>query len=547
MAEVVDGMERTVGEALGALKIFKNVVLVGPPGTGKTYARDRIAAAWRAQTGREVVTAGTMKDKDGNERPFPYSITLHPSTTYEEFVEGLRYDDAEELQRFVLRPGFVRLVVEEALNDPDRDYLILIDELNRANVPKVFGDLLLTVEASKRAQWNGAQWVDGTPVTLPYSGLSFEIPSNVYLLGTMNSSDRSIAPLDAALRRRFAFVSVEPLAGDQLLRALASEYDVDDATAGMIWGPSVGALDTINDVLAKCLGPDSRLGHSYVFVDPSTLEDELETGAFGEVFWMTTAGRMDTGTQLQFPAMAWSNAFLPRVGFPDPQQIPTTQGPAGEVETRFRGRTYTPAITRNSANNTIRLSKNGDGESPLPMSELTDHIALFRPLSGPDRTMELATVPPARADALWEASGPGQRPKDGEARTWGVVPSQPKLRDRLWRVWRYAILPQLIETVTQGFAPGLLIAGTRRADWFTEASFEQAARTKLEAALAKFDEFLAQGLGLIIVEEGRGMTRGLAVIDTALESEAIQPAPDASEELEGAEAEVPVHPPAAEA
>lgn len=518
-------MDRTVDEALSALQIFKNVVLVGPPGTGKTFARDRIAEAWAGHTGRQVVTTGTTKDKYGNDRPFPYSITLHPSTTYEEFVEGLRYDDTKGIERFVLQPGFVRLVVEAAWKDQDRDYLILIDELNRANVPKVFGDLLLTVEASKRAAWDGNQWSGGTPVTLPYSGLSFEIPGNVYLLGTMNSSDRSIAPLDAALRRRFAFVSVEPLAGDTLLAALASEYQMDEPTAHMIWAPSVDALDTINGVLAKCLGPDSRLGHSYLFVDPAMLVGELETGAFGEVFWMTTSGRMETGSQLQFPAQAWNEAFLPGVGFSQREQIPTTQGTAGEVATSFRGRTYKPAITRNSANKIIRLSKNGEGDTALPIAELTDRIAIFRPVNATDRAMELVAVPVTRADTLWAASRLGQRSKEDDP-TWGVIPSQPKQRDRLWRVWRYAVLPQLIETMTQAYAAGLLVSGTRRAEWLTEASFAPGVRDQLEAELAQFDVFLTQHLGLVIVEQGRGMTRGLAVVDVGLEAATVPPEPE---------------------
>lgn len=546
MAEAVEGMDRTVDEALGALQIFKNVVLVGPPGTGKTYARDRIAAAWQGHTGRQVVTSGSTKDKYGNDRPFPYSITLHPSTTYEEFVEGLRYDDTKGVERFVLQPGFVRLVVDAAWKDPDRDYLILIDELNRANVPKVFGDLLLTVEASKRSVWNGSQWAGGTPVTLPYSGLSFEIPSNVYLLGTMNSSDRSIAPLDAALRRRFAFVSVEPLAGESLLAALTTEYDVDDPTAQMIWAPSVDALDTINDVLAKCLGPDSRLGHSYLFVEPSAFEAELETGTFGEVFWMTTGGRMETGSQLQFPAMAWTSGFLPSVGFSDPQLVPSAQGQDGEVATRYRGRTYRPAITRNSANNTIRLSKNGEDDSALPIADLTGHIALFRPVSATERVMELVAVPFSRAGALWAASRPGQRSKEGDP-SWGVIPSQAKQRDRLWRVWRYAILPQLSETVTQAYAAGLLVPGTRRAEWLTEASFEQSARDQLEAALIQFDAFLTQHLGLVIVEEGRGMTRGLAVIDVALEATPVPSEPTIASGDEDAPDEDSAEPESAEA
>lgn len=530
-------MDRTVVEALGALQMFKNVVLVGPPGTGKTYARDRIAKAWANRTGREVVTAGSTKDKHGNDRPFPYSITLHPSTTYEEFVEGLRYDDTKGVERFVLRPGFFRLVVDAARNDPDRDHLILIDELNRANVPKVFGDLLLTVEASKRAIWNGKQWVGGTSVTLPYSGLSFDVPSNVYLLGTMNSSDRSIAPLDAALRRRFAFVSVEPLAGESLLGALATEYGVDSGTAQMVWAQSIDALDTINDVLARCLGPDSRLGHSYLFVDPGTLEGEIETGAFGEVFWMTTGGRMETGSQLQFPAMAWTNGFLPSVGFPDPHQVPSAQGTDGEVVTRYRGRAYRPAVTRNSANNTIRLSKNGEGASALPIGQLMGHIALFRPVSATERVMELVAVPLSHADALWAASRPEQRSKEGDP-SWGVIPAQARARDRLWRVWRYAILPQLIDTVTQAYAPGLIVSGTRRAEWLTEASFEHDVRDHLEVAMIKFDAFLAQHLGLVIVEEGRGMTRGLAVIDLAQEitETPLAPGDASSEDVTPAEA-----------
>ena len=112
---------------------------------------------------------------------------------------------------FHLRDGFIRRVVDRAEKDPGRDYLILLDELNRSNVPKVLGDLILTMERTKRSKWNATsnQWEGGTSVTLPYSQTTFRMPSNIYILATMNTSDRSIAPLDVALRRRFAFVRMD--------------------------------------------------------------------------------------------------------------------------------------------------------------------------------------------------------------------------------------------------------------------------------------------------------------------------------------------------
>ena len=138
------------------------------------------------------------------------------------------------------------------------DYLLLLDEVNRANVPKVLGDLLLTLEPSKRQKWNGTGWRGGVAVTLPYSARQFEVPDNIYVLGTMNTSDRSIAPLDAALRRRFAFVRVLPL-GDQdldlALRSVRGDAIVDLAQ------DSVQMLGLLNTrVLNPVLGPDGKLG-----------------------------------------------------------------------------------------------------------------------------------------------------------------------------------------------------------------------------------------------------------------------------------------------
>ncbi|MGC5076629.1 McrB family protein [Agrococcus sp. DT81.2] len=498
-----DENDMVAAEATEALLLFKNVVLEGPPGTGKTYCRDRIAEAWQGRTGREVVTAGTVSI-GGAVRAFPYSITLHPSTTYEEFVEGLRYDDSPDVERFVLRPGFMRLIVDHAKADPNRDYLVLVDELNRANVPKVFGDLLLTVEASKRSQYRSGNWEGGTPVVLPYSGTSFDMPSNVYLLGTMNSSDRSIAPLDAALRRRFAFVRVNPLSGDLLQAAIAAEFKTDAEAAETIWGASVRALDALNAVLVACLGPDSRLGHSYLFVDPRELVDSLDTDDFGSTFWTVGTGRASTGTQFQFPAEAWKSALLPELGFADLRDVPTSQNAASELAATFKGVTYRPAVTRNAS--MVRLSQNGSAGTALPVRQLEDGVAVFRPIA--NKHVVVSVRPLDQAAAMWQASDPALRSAGAE---WGVIRGREKPRDLLWRVWRYGIIPQLVETTTQAYALDLLIGDAKRSKWLADAAFVAEERARLEADWATLDNFFANDLGLRIVEDGRGLTRGVSV------------------------------------
>ena len=141
-----------------------------------------------------------------------WAVTFHPSTSYEEFVEGIRYnpepaypgDPRSKPRGFELRPGVFRDWIDAARSDPDKDFLVLIDEVNRANVSKVLGDLLLGLEASKRLRHDLACvrtdgvhedcWSGGATTQLPYSNKLLGVPDNLYVLGTMNSSDRSIAP-----------------------------------------------------------------------------------------------------------------------------------------------------------------------------------------------------------------------------------------------------------------------------------------------------------------------------------------------------------------
>lgn len=267
------------------LRQNKNVILEGVPGTGKTFAIERLAREWEARTGRPLMLF------DGD---VPYrSLVMHPSTTYEDFVEGLRpgiESTGPQSERFFDEPvastgsfgiadGFFLSVCAKAVAAPDHDVLVLLDELNRCNVPSVLGDLLLVLEGSRRASFKAvdpeaaraSDWVTTVPARLPYSGRTFFVPDNVYVIATANTTDRSVAPLDAALRRRFAFYRLEPSmpATQDLTRELTGtrlELITDASTI----------LTNLNlRALGPCLGPDAMLGHSYVYA----LAQELANAA----------------------------------------------------------------------------------------------------------------------------------------------------------------------------------------------------------------------------------------------------------------------------
>jgi MoxR-like ATPase len=250
----------------------KNVVLEGVPGTGKSFAIEGLAKRWHVRTGRDLITF--------NGTPYT-AVVMHPSSSYEDFIEGLRpralgsgeaawFDEAVESGgEFVVEDGFFLRVCAVAARNPDRDVLVLIDEMNRCNVPSVLGDLLLTIEASRRAKYadNGrdaasaVDWHTAVPVRLPYSGRTFFVPDNVYVVATTNTTDRSVAPLDAAIRRRFAFYRLEPDFG--LPAKLASE--VLGSSSALVQA-SAEVLRQLNDaVMAPCLGPDAMLGQSYLY------------------------------------------------------------------------------------------------------------------------------------------------------------------------------------------------------------------------------------------------------------------------------------------
>jgi 5-methylcytosine-specific restriction protein B len=169
-------------------------------------------------------------------------VTFHPSYSYEDFVEGFKPQPTDTGQLYLrLTDGVFKRVCRAAQADPDRPYLIVIDEVNRGNIPKIFGELITLLELDKR----------GLTVVLPQSRETFSVPANVHVLGTMNTADRSIKLLDAALRRRFAFIELMP-------------------DASLLGGAKIGNLDlsfflsTLNSRVAATEGREKQIGHSFL-------------------------------------------------------------------------------------------------------------------------------------------------------------------------------------------------------------------------------------------------------------------------------------------
>ncbi|MGH3321611.1 MAG: McrB family protein [Streptosporangiaceae bacterium] len=215
-------------ELIELLRDRRQVILYGPPGTGKTYLAQHVA---RHLT---EVEPGAVK-----------LVQFHPSYSYEDFFEGYRPVGGEDgTLSFELRPGPFRRVVEAARQDPSTPRVLIIDEINRANVAKVFGELYFLLE-----------YRDQT-IGLQYSAAEddFTLPPNVFLIGTMNTADRSIALVDTALRRRFAFVSLHP--SDEPVRGLLRRWlDYE----GLADEPA-RLLDALNERVAD---RDYAIGPSY--------------------------------------------------------------------------------------------------------------------------------------------------------------------------------------------------------------------------------------------------------------------------------------------
>lgn len=221
-----------------------NLILYGPPGTGKTH---------------RLQTLYFPAYSDGSQQRFDF-ITFHQSYAYEDFVEGIRPSLHNNQVVFEVKAGALLRLAERARKQPDVRFALFIDEINRGNISKIFGELITLIEPDKRASYGSdGNLLSGIEVTLPYSGRRFGLPRNIDVIGTMNTADRSIALLDTALRRRFQFEEMMPDPTQVMGKA---DGIIDDGSGGEIDLRQL--LSVINARLSVLLHRDQTIGHSYL-------------------------------------------------------------------------------------------------------------------------------------------------------------------------------------------------------------------------------------------------------------------------------------------
>ena len=228
----------------------KQVILYGPPGTGKTYwalhtarklaALKNIGEDYENLSDEEKTNINIMSDgKPG----FVQICTFHPAYGYEDFIEGFRPINVDGQLVFERRDGIFRRLCKQAAKQDEQNFYLIIDEINRGDIPRIFGELITIIEKDKR----------GIQIFLPISDEAFVIPDNVYIIGTMNTADRSIALLDAALRRRFGFIELMPdpsVLGETSIKGIPLS----------VW------LESLNQRILQTIGRDARnlqIGHAY--------------------------------------------------------------------------------------------------------------------------------------------------------------------------------------------------------------------------------------------------------------------------------------------
>lgn len=254
---------------VSVLQNKKNIILQGALGVGKTFAAKRLAYS-------------IMGEKDESRIEF---VQFHQNYSYEDFVMGYKpVNDG-----FELKSGIFYRFCQKAANQPDKDYFFIIDEINRGNMSKIFGELLMLIERDYR----------GTKATLAYNGLSFSVPNNLYIIGMMNTADRSIAMIDYALRRRFSFFEVEP--GFDSEGFMKYQKALNDETLNELIAKVIELNKEIT--LDRSLGRGFCIGHSYFCGQTACTDEWLRSIVDYDILPMLSEYWFDDSARLQ----RWEN------------------------------------------------------------------------------------------------------------------------------------------------------------------------------------------------------------------------------------------------
>lgn len=260
-----DKMIEANKEIIELLRESGQIILTGAPGTGKTYKTAELALIiCNAPEDSFYDREATMTEYHRLiEAKRIFFTTFHQSMDYEDFVEGYKpqWDEEAKVMKYELRPGIFRTACKEAEAHSNDNFVLIIDEINRGNISKIFGELITLLEFDKRL---GA--INATPATLTYSKEEFYVPKNIFIIGTMNTSDRSTGTIDYALRRRFQFYPIH--AEDKVLDTIANDEVREESHKRFNL-----VMDYLKSESIDSDFTDLMVGHSYFLAES---RDQLE-------------------------------------------------------------------------------------------------------------------------------------------------------------------------------------------------------------------------------------------------------------------------------